>query len=359
MAEERSDADRTEEPTARRLEEARRQGRVVQSREVATFLLFGTAALLMTLLLPFAASRSALELGGLLQGAHRATLGGAGLDLAVWSALIGAAWPWLAGVAVLAVAAGLGPVLQGAVALSVQPLAPKLERISPLKGIGRLLSTDALLDFAKGIAKLAVVGGAAGLVAWLGRHHLVASTAVAPGAAIGDVAGLALAMLAAATATAALVVGLDWLHQRTKFMAEMRMTRQELKEELKESDGNPEIKQRLRQLRMERARRRMMAELPRATVVVTNPTHVAVALRYAADTPIPVVMAKGVDHVALAIREKARELGIPLVENPPLARALVAACEPGEPIPVGYYEAVAQVIAFLMRLQRERAARPH
>jgi flagellar biosynthetic protein FlhB len=165
-------------------------------------------------------------------------------------------------------------------------------------------------------------------------------------------------MLIAAASAAAVLAAVDYVFTRQSYMKRLRMSRREIKEEMRQSDGDPMIKAKLRAIRMERSRRRMLANVPKASVVITNPTHYAVALRYEqGETPAPICLAMGVDAVAQRIREAAEEHGIPVVEDPPLARALFAAADIDQPIPKEHYEAVAKVIGFVMRLARRRRGR--
>ena len=167
----------------------------------------------------------------------------------------------------------------------------------------------------------------------------------------------AIAMMIAALCAYAMVALLDYGWQRHSFMQRMRMSRRELKDEMKSTEGDPHVKAKLRQIRMERGRRRMLAQVPDATVVITNPTHYAVALRYVrGETPAPVCVAKGVDDVALRIREIAKEARVPLLEDPPLARALHASAELDQPIPESHYQAVAKIIGQIMALSQRKAA---
>jgi flagellar biosynthesis protein FlhB len=354
MADQPDDSERSEEPTERRLSEARQKGQVILSREVSSLLLVGMGALLSATALPWATTISSGHLTRLLARADRARLDSASIEPLVGSSLLGATWPFVLLLAAFTVAALAGPVLQGAVVWTSQPLAPKLERISPLAGAKRLFSAHALIELLKSLAKVLLVGGATGAVVWSYREEVAGLAAVELGAAMLSLGRIVVAVLAAATVAISAIAIIDWAHQRARFMRQLRMTKQELKEETKQSDGDPFIKQRLRGIRMERARHRMMAEVPKSTVVVTNPTHVAVALRYVEGMAAPVVTAKGYDHVAQAIKQLAKEHGIPLVENVALARALVVTAEPGKPIPVDHYQAVAEVIAYLLRLDRQR-----
>lgn len=351
MAEDREDADRTEEPSQRRLEQARERGQVAFSREPGHVLMLGCGLALTVWAGPWSAERVA--------GALRTMLMASGGPPG--ATILDSAELWTAGSDVLLVvlvwlgalfAAGLvAPMLQGAVVWTAQPLAPKLERISPLAGFGRLFSISTVIELVKGLVKLAIVVGVTVLV--LRPLPAEPSRLVELDAAVllDRMMGLSGRLLAIVLAILIILAAADvvwqWFHRRRQ----LRMTRQEVKEELRESEGDPIVKQKLRQLRLQRARRRMMAEVPKATVVVTNPTHYAVALRYEPATmAAPKVVAKGVDTLALAIRDLARRHGVPVVENPPLARALYAALEPGDTITPAHYQAVAELIAYVYRI---------
>jgi flagellar biosynthetic protein FlhB len=355
MAGDQDQAERTEEPTQRRLDEARAKGRLVSSRELNSLFLIVTAALLWALAAGEVGRQLFVALRGLLLVAGDPRADDAGL-----ARLIGG--PLRAALAALAlpalgfVLAAMAPaVVQGAVVWSAEGLRPKPERLSPLAGARRLLGPAALADLAKSLVKLALVAAAAAVVLSPERARLVDAAGLGPAALLAllhDDAGRLLLGVAVALAPVAV---LDWLHQRRRFMGEMRMSRRDLQEEHKQTEGDPVIRQRLRTLRMSRARRRMMAEVPKATVVVTNPTHVAVALRYdALAAAAPTVVAKGRDLVARRIRETATAHGVPIVENPPLARSLHKAVEVGQTIPEAHYQAVAQIIGHILRLRRAR-----
>jgi flagellar biosynthetic protein FlhB len=259
--------------------------------------------------------------------------------------------------AVLAPALGLmllaalgGHLLQHRPVFSAARLKPELSKLSPIKGFKRVFGLDGLANFVKGIAKILLVGGACVWVAWLDRARLVTALDLP----LAGVAGLALSLMfkamLAGLIVLAVIAALDYLYQRQRFMARHRMTRQELRDELKQSEGDPQVKARIRQIRIERSRQRMIAAIPEATVVITNPTHYAVALKYeSGKMSAPVCVAKGVDHLALTIRKVAEENDVPLVENPPLARALYAAVEVDDEIPAEHYKAVAQVIGYVIR----------
>jgi flagellar biosynthetic protein FlhB len=239
---------------------------------------------------------------------------------------------------------------------TTQPLKPSFDRISPLRGIGRLFSMRSVTELVKGLIKIAIVG-------------LVAASILTPIFGIleqyvtADLVQLLPSMLALTVkllsgvlvVLMALAVG-DYFYQRYEMMKSLRMSKQELKDEFKQQEGDPTVKRRLRQIRQTRARTRMMQAVPTATVVVTNPTHYAVALKYEPGMNAPVLVAKGVELLALRIIDAARKNFLPVVENPPLARTLYATVEVDDEIPHEHYKAVAEVIGFVMRL-RKRAIR--
>lgn len=355
MAEEQDDAQKTEQPSQRRLDEAREKGQLVVSREVGTFFLLAGSTLLCAAALPESARRLTIAGRVFLEQAHALPTDGAGLGRLLAGLMGEAAWamllPFLAFIALPILSA----VAQNAVVWTGTPLQPKLERISPLAGMKRLFSARSLVELLKSLLKTALVLAALASLLRPEFPHLVASIQLEAGPFLAYLTQLGIKLLAVLALVACLIAGADYAHQRFDFMRQMRMSRQELLDEMKQSDGDPHIKQRLRALRLERARRRMMADVPKSTVVITNPTHFAVALRYAeGETPAPKVMAKGADAVALKIREIAKAHNIPVIENPPLARALHAACETGDLIPPAHYQAVAEIIGYVLHLAEQR-----
>lgn len=353
MAEERDDTDRTEEPSQRRLEQARERGQVAASREPGHVLLLGSGLVLVLWAGPWSAERLAHALRSLLAAAGAPTGAELPRSAELVSALGEASFVLLGWLLALFVAALVGPFLQGAVVWSTHPLIPKVERISPVAGVKRIFALSTLVDFVKGLLKLAIVAGVTFVVLRPLPPEVGRLVDLGPLELSHRLVDLAARLAGWVLAIVSLLAIVDAVWQRLDHRRRLRMTRQELKEELRESEGDPTVKQRLRQLRLERARRRMMAEVPKATVVVTNPTHYAVALRYdAATMAAPKVVAKGVDSLALAIRDLARRHGVPVVENPPLARALHGALEPGDTIRPEHYKAVAEIIAYVHRLGR-------
>jgi flagellar biosynthetic protein FlhB len=253
---------------------------------------------------------------------------------------------------VLVLAAIGGNVIQHRLVWSYQTLAPKLSKISPLAGLKRIFSKQALANLTKGLVKLAVVGIVMTVLMWPERGRLEALTRSDIASIIPVSLTLALKMLAAVVAMLALVAAADYLFQYRQWYERQKMSLREMKEEFKQTEGDPMIKGKIRQLRQQRMRKRMMAAVPKASVVITNPTHYAIALQYDKGMEAPVCVAKGTDLVALKIREVATQHSIPIVENPPLARALHATVEIDEEIPTEHYKAVAEVIGYVMKLRR-------
>nr|NIR60380.1 flagellar biosynthesis protein FlhB [Gammaproteobacteria bacterium] len=235
---------------------------------------------------------------------------------------------------------------------STEPIAPKLEKLSLAKGLKRLFSSRSLVEFLKGLAKISIVTAVVVLLLWPEQEVIPNVTAMTAAQFVGMLQGLAVRILVAVLAVMTVIAVLDFLYQKHQHLKRLRMSKQELKEEFKQTEGDPMIKARLRQIRMERARRRMMAAVPEADVVVTNPTHYAVALKYDPQmTEAPVLTAKGIDSIALRMREVAEQHDVPIVENPPLSRALYDNVELDQEIPPEHYRAVAEVIGYVMRLK--------
>lgn len=352
MAEGNDQSQKTEEPTQKRLDESRKKGQVANSREVNHWLMLIAATVVVMLLAPNAMTGIGRALTPFLERSHAIDLASDGTNVLVALARqVGAALLMPFGLLVLA--AAFAGVLQNGPVFSADQLRPKLEKISPASGLKRLFSLRSIAEFVKGLLKLAVVATISAILLVPAFDEISRVVYFDAMAILGLVRDLAVRLLLGVVAVMTVIAGLDFLYQKFEHLKKLRMSRQELMEEYKESEGDPQIKARLRQLRQERARRRMMAAVPRADVVVTNPTHVSVALSYKPETmAAPRVVAKGVDRVALRIREVAREHGVPLVENPPLARALQGGVDLDQEIPAEHYKAVAEIIGYVMRLRR-------
>jgi len=355
MAEEQDDSQKTEDPTSRRLDEARGRGQVANSREVNNLLMLGVFSLSVLMFGKPAAMA--------LWSATLPFIEQPDLVSADFEHLILLAWKLL-GIIMLAGAVPLVLSLIGAVGAgylqfgliwSTEGLTPKLDKISPMAGLKRMFSSRSLAEFVRGLLKIAVVGAVAMFLIVPEVASLNKLVGMEMIQLLWETKTLLAKLLVGVVAIVAVITAIDVIYQRMQHMREMRMSRQELKEEFKETEGDPLVKGRLRQLRMERTRRRMMAQVPHSDVVVTNPTHYAVALKYdQATMAAPKVMAKGVDKSAQRIREIAKEHDIPVIENPPLARGLFAACDVDEEVTPEYYKAVAEVISYIFRLKRRR-----
>jgi flagellar biosynthetic protein FlhB len=357
MAEERDDTEHTEDPTARRLDEAIKRGDVVKSIEVGTwFTIAGGTLMLMLFAGPAAVNLQTLFRGLLLNAyqipADGPALGNLARDLAE-RVLVALGIPFV----LLALAALGGNAVQHRLLFSFEPLRPTLAKISPAAGLKRLLSKQALANFAKGLAKLALFGTVIAALLWPQRHRLGGLVATDPAVILPFTRSLAMQMLGTVVAILTIVAAADYLFQYRQWYDRQKMSVREMKEEFRQTEGDPAIKGKIRQLRQSRARKRMMAAVPKASVVITNPTHYAIALQYQRGMNAPVCVAKGVDLIARKIRQVAEAHDIPVVENPPLARALHGTVELDQEIPQEHYRAVAEVIGYVMRL-RQAVLRP-
>jgi flagellar biosynthetic protein FlhB len=352
MADDRDDAQKTEEPTQKRLAEAREKGDVAKSQEIVNWVTIGAGTLV---LLAFGGSMArdlAQVMQPFLAAPHDIVIDPPGA-LKLTKSLTIAVLQVLAVPFLLFMAAGvLGHLLQQPPAFTTERLKLKLEKLSPLAGFKRIFGAQALLNLAKGLTKLVIVGAVAFGVLWPERDAVGGLVSLDPALYLPAARDLSLKLLGAVLAVLALMALLDYVYQRYEHIKRLRMTRQEIRDEHRQLEGDPHVKGKIKQVRLERARRRMMARVPEATVVVTNPTHYAVALLYEqGKTEAPLCVAKGMNALALRIREVAEEHNVPIVEDPPLARALYASVELEEEIPPEHYKAVASVIGYVFRLK--------
>jgi flagellar biosynthetic protein FlhB len=352
MAENENGQEKTEAPSSKRLQDARERGDVPRSRELNTAVMLMVSAVSLLAVGKGMGERLARLLSGGLQLSREQVFGGDTMLAALGGQLLQGLIILLPLLLILLVAAFIPPLLMGGFAASAQSLVPDLQRINPMAGFKRLLGWNGLAELAKSIAKMALVV----IVGWGYFHGLLPELLTIgelslEGAIAQSFKWVGRALLVTSAALI-LVAAVDvpfqiWQHRR-----KLRMTREEVREEAKGSEGNPEIKGRIRRLQREMAARRMMAEVPRADVVVTNPTHFAVALKYDENKMnAPRVVAKGIDLVAGRIRLLATEHGVPLVAAPPLARALYRTTELEQEIPAGLYLAMARVLAYVYQLR--------
>lgn len=354
MAGDTDQEDKTEEPTERRIEQSIERGEVPKSMEAATFLVLagGTLALLITGMIGLSGFVAGMR--GYIENAHQVSINQAGL-MSVFVEGTRTMATVLALPFIFAVVAGLASgLIMHKPLWTTEPMVPKFNRISPLAGFKRIFGKEALVQFAKSFLKFAIVSALLFYVLWPERKHIGSIVQLEPSMILDITWSLSLKLLGGVLAVYAFVAAADILYQRFTWRQRLKMTREELKQEFKETEGSPEIKAKLRKIRSERLRQRMMAAVPQSSVIITNPTHYAVALKYEAGMNAPVLVAKGLDLVALKIREIATTHEIAIVENPPLARALHAQVEIDEEIPEEHYKAVAEVIGYVMRLRQNR-----
>jgi flagellar biosynthetic protein FlhB len=356
VADDKDPDSKTEEATPQKLEEARKKGDVAKSADVAPALsLLGATAVIVMgggyfatsmaeAFMPFIASPHLL-VGGLEAGA--------GVEIgmnAIWAAA-----PFLGAVMLATIVGGVGGnVFQSGFLFSAEKMKPKWEKVSPMGGLKRIFGPDGLMQFAQTFAKLIAVSVICWMVLKPHAREFENMAAMSPAAILPLARDMMIALMASTLVFLVLGAGADFIWQKMRFAKRQRMTKEEVKEEYKNTEGDPHVKAKLKQIRMQRSRQRMMQNVPKATVIVTNPTHYSVALRYEAGDAAPVCVAKGVDALALRIREVAKEHDVPIVENVPLARALYAAVDIDETIPREHFEAAARVIGFVMQKRKRR-----
>ncbi|CTQ68175.1 flagellar biosynthesis protein FlhB [Roseibium alexandrii] len=355
MADETDDSEKTEDPTQKRLKDAHDKGDVPKSQEVSTWFTLAGATLMIAIMAPGAAASLGNLLKGYIEHAHQIPVDGYALK-ALWrdtgqSVALIVGLPLLA----LVVMAVFGNLIQHQPLLTAETIKPKLSKVSPLSGFKRLFSSESLVNFAKGMVKILVVGAVMVAVLWPHRDEAEIMIFADEMIILEEARILILQVLAAILAVMTVVAAADFVYQKNKWFNKQKMSLKEVKEEFKQTEGDPHVKGKIRQLRMERSRKRMMSAVPAATVVVTNPTHYAVALQYEEGMGAPLCVAKGTDALALRIRDVAKEHEVPVIENPPLARALYASVEIEQEVPEEHFKAVAEVIGFVFRM-RKRAA---
>ena len=357
MAEEKDQESKTEEATPRKLDEARKKGDVAKTPDLASWLSLMGASAVILVGGGWFTSRMAAELIPFLAQPHAmvdALHAGAGVEIgarAIWSTV-----PLLGAIALATIVGGAGGNLaQSGFLFTGEKIKPKLEKISPLKGAKRIFGPDGLVQFIKTFLKLVAIVAIAWVVLKPHTREMEALAAMSPAAILPMARDLAVAIIGATLAFLGVTAFADFLWQRHRFAKRMRMTREELKDDYKQAEGDPHVKAKLKQIRAQKGRQRMMQNVPNATVIVTNPTHYSVALKYEpGKDAAPLCVAKGVDALALKIREVAREHEVPIIEDVPLARALYATVEVDEVIPREHFEAAAKVIGFVLNRRKRR-----
>ncbi|GMO86480.1 flagellar biosynthesis protein FlhB [Bradyrhizobium ottawaense] len=352
MSEDKDLESQTEDPTQKRLDDALERGDVAKSQEINTWFMMAGGTLVVSTFSGSVGSGLLAPMRGLLANSWMIKTDGKAL-LALMQQI---EFALLAAIGVpllmLMLAAIAGNMLQHRLVWSTESLTPKFSKISPGAGFKRIFGKQAAANFLKGIGKLVLLGVVMTMILWPERHRMEAMVRLDPAAMLGASTSMTIHLLGAVVAALAIVAIADYFFQYRSWFQRQKMSLQEIKEEFKQSEGDPHIKGKLRQLRQQRAKKRMMAAVPKASVIITNPTHYSVALSYERGMTAPICVAKGVDNLAFKIREIAREHDIPIVENVPLARALYATVEIDQEIPTEHYHAVAEVIGYVMRLKR-------
>ena len=356
---ENSSQDKTERATPKREREAREKGQLARSRELTTAVLIaGGAAVLAGQGADMVQEAAQLMRNAFdIQAAEIATTA----DMPrVLGHLLRSGLMVVAPILLLGFFAAIaGPLLLGGWNFSSKAMMPQFSRLNPVTGLGRIFSSRALMDLALGLAKVGVLGGITAAVLWSQRAELPRLAQMDVVTTITTLGSLVMSLLIWLSLGLAIIASLDVPWQVFRHGKEMRMTKQEVREEYKQSEGKPEVKGRIRQLQQEMARGRMMSAVPTADVIITNPTHYAVALKYAAGTMrAPRVVAKGADVIAARIRELGAEHRVPIVSAPPLARALYRSVDLEQEIPGALFQAVAQVLTYVYQLRNWRGGTP-
>ena len=354
MADTPEESEKTEEPTQKKLEDARKKGDVAKSQEVNSWFIMLAMTMFIILLSKPMAYDLTIFLKGILSKAHDIPADMSGVQRLYQTVglqvLLILSLPFL----MLIIAGILGNLLQHGLIFSAEQIMPKLSKISPLSGLKRLFSMMTLVNFVKSLVKLVLVSVVIVLVLWPKKEGLDAILTIDPIALLPITYTLSVQVMIAVLLTFTALAGLDYAYQRYTWWQKQKMTLKEVRDEFKQMEGDPHVRSKIRQIRLERGRKRMLSNVPNASVVVTNPTHFSIALQYEPGMNAPICLAKGADNIAFKIRQVAKENEIPIVENPPLARALYATVEVEDEIPEEHYKAVAEIIGYVMSLRRNK-----
>lgn len=359
MSEDSDESSKTEEPTHKKLEDARKKGQIFQSREINHFFMMLALTLFIMILAPMLGRDMIDTLGPFITEPDQMNMDTAGFMGLMRTVAIGTILA-LSLLFAASIAAAIAPaVVQKKWIFAVESIKPKLSKISPLSGFKRLFGIKALVEFGKNLLKVTLVGYIAVYAVMPYKDTMYLLPSLPKAEMLAFTQEMAGHMLIAVLCMLFLLSIGDYLWQRFMFMKQMRMTKQEIKEEYKQQEGDPHIKGKLKAIRREKAKQRMMANVPNADVIITNPTHYAVALKYdAANMSAPKLIAKGTDDVAGRIRELAAKTKIPIVRNPPLARVLYDTTDLDEDIPIEHYQAVAKVIGYVYKLKGKVPQKP-
>ena len=354
MSDEPDEAEKTEEPSQKKLDDAKKKGDIPKSQEVTSWFMMLAATLVIMMFSADMANSLAVLLAGFMGHLHDIPMDGSGLTEILWQMVLAVvaivALPfmflWFAGVA--------GNIVQFPPIFTTEPIKPKFSKISPMAGFKRLFSAASLVNFVKSLLKLILVTVILAVIMIPKRDLLDGTILLDPAEILTLLRTLSLEVLGGVLALLTVIAGADYAWQRHTWHKKLRMTQKEVRDEYKMQEGDPHIQAKIKQIRREKSQQRMMQNVPDATVIITNPTHYAVALKYEEGMPAPLCVAKGQDNIALKIRELGKEHDIPIVENPPLARALHATTEIDDEIPLEHFKAVAKVIGYVLGLRGKK-----
>lgn len=353
------DSQKTEDPTQKKLEDALKKGQVVFSREVVSFFMLVALALEVAWVAPTLVKSARIQITPFLDhpeafAMDQSNLGNIMMDVTgIFLKLL--VMPMI----VVVVAIVAASMIQKPITFTLASARPQWSRISPMAGAKRLFSSRSLTEFLKGLMKLGIVGTIMMSVLRTESKRMPALTDTDAMSLLTIFGQSSQRVIVAACSAMFFIAVLDYLYQRFEYMKNLRMSKQDIKDEYKQQEGNPQVKQKLRAIRRERAQNRMMAAVPTADVIITNPTHFAVALKYdPAAMDAPRVVAKGADIIAARIRTLAEENKVIILRNPPLARALFDSVDIGDPIKMEHYKAVAEVIGYVYRLKGKTMPKP-
>lgn len=346
------DSQKTEDPTPKKLEEARKKGQVALSREVNNWVMLLAGTLIIAAFVPSMFLSLTSLMKTFVEQAHLMPGAPGGIGDILSATFLNVIFIMALPLVILILAAFFAPFLQVGPLFAPEVIKPDLSKISLFKGFGRLFSMRSIMEFAKGLFKIGMIGlvGVIILYPYVDKfEHMID---MSMGGVLVELRFLVIKLMVGVLVALMIIAVADLVYQHYEYNKKMRMSRQEIKDEYKQSEGDPQVRAKLRQLRMERARQRMMQAVPGADVVITNPTHYSIALKYDPDEmPAPVVIAKGIDEIALRIREVAKENDIILYENKPLARILYDTTEIDETIPIEHFKAVAEIISYVFKMK--------
>lgn len=359
MADDQDDASKTEDPSAKKLGDAHKKGDIPKSQELKHWFMLVAIALIVVTSSSTVVTDLSRVLRTFLEQAAQLSVDSEGFQVLVLNVIetVGLILAFPIGILVLFAIAG--SVLQSMPVLSAEKIKPKLSKISPLAGFKRLFSMNQLVEFSKTMFKLVIMVGVAFVVVWPEKEKIPQMVAFPIPQILPFVKMMTIRIIGGVIAAMTVIAGLDFIWQKFQHIKKLRMTKQEVKDEYKQIEGDPHVKARLRQLRQERSRQRMLAAVPESDVVITNPTHYAIAIKYdQGDMEVPIVVAKGLDFLAEKIKDAANENDIPIIQNPPLARTLYSTVEVDDEIHPDQYRAVASVISYVMKLNKTKPKKP-